>query len=132
MNLIFYLGYGMSECVSIYLALQMFKLIILIYQTLAVSLMPVPGMLDGRAKNIPGSIGMLIPGIEARVVREDGTLADINETGELYVRGGCVSPGYWRNEAATKMAFVDGWLRTGDHIRIDSDGVLLYVPVFLL
>lgn len=101
-------GYGMSEC------------------TLAVSLMPVPGMLDGRARNVPGSIGMLIPGIEARVVREDGTLADINETGELYVRGGCVSPGYWRNEAATKAAFVDGWLRTGDHIRIDSDGVLYF------
>ncbi|KIM54632.1 hypothetical protein SCLCIDRAFT_136462 [Scleroderma citrinum Foug A] len=101
-------GYGMSEC------------------TLAVSLMPVPGMLGGRARNVPGSIGMLIPGIEARVMREDGTLADINETGELYVRGGCVSPGYWRNEAATKAAFVDGWLRTGDHIRIDSDGVLYF------
>ncbi|KAL4073286.1 hypothetical protein V8B97DRAFT_1953731 [Scleroderma yunnanense] len=101
-------GYGMSEC------------------TLTVSLMPVPGMLDGRAKNVPGSVGMLIPGLEARVVREDGTLAGINETGELHVRGGCVSPGYWRNEAATKVAFVDGWLRTGDRMRIDSDGVLYF------
>ena len=82
------------------------------------------GMLGGRAKDVPGSIGMLVPGMEARVVREDGTIADVNEPGELHVRGSTVSPGYWKNEIATKTTFVDGWLRTGDRIRIDSDGVL--------
>lgn len=101
-------GYGMSEC------------------TLAISRKPVPGMLGGRAKDVPGSAGMLLPGMEARVVRDDGTLAAVNEAGELHVRGDCVSPGYWKDEAATKAAFVDGWLRTGDRIRIDADGVLYF------
>ncbi|KAI6006469.1 hypothetical protein EDC04DRAFT_2782273 [Pisolithus marmoratus] len=101
-------GYGMSEC------------------TLAISRKPVPGMLEGRAKDVPGSAGVLLPGMEARVVRDDGTLAAVNEAGELHVRGGCVSPGYFKNEAATKAAFVDGWLRTGDRMRIDADGVLYF------
>lgn len=87
-------------------------------------------MLNGRIKSVSGSIGMLVSGMEGRVVREGGTLADVNEPGELHVRGSSISPGYWRNEAATKAAYVDGWLRTGDRIRIDSDGVLLYVFVY--
>ncbi|KAG6336875.1 hypothetical protein ID866_2201 [Astraeus odoratus] len=101
-------GYGMSEC------------------ALTVSLHPLPGMLDGRAKVVPGSVGMLIPGMEARIVREDGTLAAVNEVGELHVKGGCVSPGYWKDETSTNAAFVDGWLRTGDRMRIDADGVLYF------
>lgn len=101
-------GYGMSEC------------------TLAISRKPVPGILGGRAKDVPGSAGLLLPGMEARIVRDDGTLADINEAGELHVRGDCISPGYWKDEAATKAAFEDGWLRTGDRIRIDADGVLYF------
>ncbi|KAI6098229.1 hypothetical protein F5141DRAFT_1190829 [Pisolithus sp. B1] len=101
-------GYGMSEC------------------TLSISRKPIPGILGGRAKDVPGSAGLLLPGMEARVMRDDGTLADINEAGELHVRGGCVSPGYWKDEAATKAAFEDGWLRTGDRIRIDANGVLYF------
>jgi len=125
MSLISGLGYGMSETVSnAFEAMQISKTNHYNCQTLAVSLMPVSGMLDGRIKNDPGSIGVLVSGIDARVVREDGTLAGINEPGELHVRGNSVSPGYWRNEAATKAAFLDGWLCTGDRIRIDSDGVL--------
>lgn len=62
--------------------------------------------------------------MEARIMREDGTLAAVNEVGELQVRGDSVSPGYWKNEGATKAAFVDGWLRTGDRMRIDANGLL--------
>ena len=35
-----------------------------------------------------------------------------------------VAMGYYGNEQATKETFVDGWLRTGDHMRIDKDGIL--------
>jgi len=101
-------GYGMSEC------------------TLSISFKPVPGMLEGRAKNVPGSVGMLLPGVEARVVREDGQLAAVNEPGELQVRSGSVALGYWKNQKATDETFKDGWLRTGDRIRIDADGVLYF------
>ncbi|KAF8553033.1 acetyl-CoA synthetase-like protein [Imleria badia] len=101
-------GYGMTEC------------------TLSISLRPVPGTLEGRAKNVPESVGILFPGVEARVVREDGLLAALNEPGELYVRSGSVALGYWKNQKATDETFKDGWLRTGDRMRIDADGVLYF------
>ncbi|KAF8125729.1 hypothetical protein EV363DRAFT_1350027 [Boletus edulis] len=101
-------GYGMSEC------------------TLSISMKPVPGMLEGRAKNVPGSVGILLPGVEARVVREDGQLAALNEPGELHVRSDSVALGYWKNKKATGETFKDGWLRTGDRMRIDADGVLYF------
>ena len=68
------------------------------------------------------SVGMLFPGVEAHVLREDGSEADVNEVGELYVRSECVAFGYWNDEKATREAFVDGWLRTGDLVRVDQDG----------
>lgn len=87
-------------------------------------MVPVPGMLGGRAKCVTGSVGILLPGVEARVVREDGQLVGVNEPGELHIRAGCVALGYWQNPEATEDAFKGGWLRTGDRVRIDADGVL--------
>jgi long-subunit acyl-CoA synthetase (AMP-forming) len=87
-------------------------------------LLPIPEALQGRAKNVPGSVGILLAGIEARVVREDGRLAALNEPGELYIRSGGVALGYWKNQEATNGTFKDGWLRTGDRMRIDADGVV--------
>ncbi|KAG2123812.1 hypothetical protein DEU56DRAFT_983721 [Suillus clintonianus] len=101
-------GYGLSEF------------------TMAIAMKPIPGMLDGRAKNKPGSAGILVPGVEARIVRPDGSLAGPNEPGELLVRGGCVALGYKGNDKATRETFVDGWVRTGDQMRIDEDEVLFF------
>lgn len=101
-------GYGLSEF------------------TVIVSLKPIPGMLNGCAKNKPGSIGILFPGVEARIIRPDGSLASPNEAGELLVRGGAAALGYKEDDEATRKTFVDGWVRTGDRIRIDADGVLFF------
>jgi long-subunit acyl-CoA synthetase (AMP-forming) len=69
------------------------------------------------------SVGMLFPGVEAHVLKEDGSEADVNEAGELYVRSECVALGYWNDEKATQQAFIDdGWLRTGDLVRVDQNG----------
>lgn len=81
---------------------------------------PLSGMLGGKLQFIPGSAGVLAAGMEARIVREDGTEADFNEAGELWLRGSNVSMGYWNNTKATTETFVDGWLRTGDQFRIDD------------
>lgn len=81
--------------------------------------------LDGRVKPVPGSCGVLVPGMEGKIVRDDGTEADVNEPGELWVRGGNIALGYWGNDQATKECFVEGgWLRTGDKLRVDADGLL--------
>lgn len=81
---------------------------------------PFSGTLGGKLQRIPGSSGVLSAGMEARIVREDGSEADFNEPGELWLRGNNVSMGYWNNTKATAETFVDGWLRTGDQFRIDE------------
>ncbi|KAG2086544.1 uncharacterized protein F5147DRAFT_77135 [Suillus discolor] len=93
---------------------------------ISVAMKPLPGMLDGRAKNKPGSAGILLSGVQARILRPDGSLAGPNEAGELYVRGAAMVLGYKGNIKATRETFVDGWLRTGDQMRIDEDGVLFF------
>ncbi|KAG1769120.1 hypothetical protein EV702DRAFT_705790 [Suillus placidus] len=102
-------GYGLSEF------------------TMAVAMKPVHGMLNGHAKNKPGSVGILVPGVEARIVSPDGSLAGPNEAGEIHVRGPTTALGYKGNDKATRETFVDGWVRTGDQLRIDEDGVLFFV-----
>lgn len=71
-----------------------------------------------------GSVGRPISGIEIRVVDDGGRPLPPGEKGEVVARGGSVMLGYWRNEAATKAALVDGWLHTGDVGYLDEDGFL--------
>ena len=88
---------------------------------------PLTGMLGGKLQRIPGCAGVLSAGMEGRIVRDDGTEADFNEIGELWLRGNNVSLGYWNNPKATSETFVDGWLRTGDKFRIDEKENFWYV-----
>ena len=81
---------------------------------------PLTGMLSGKLQRIPGCVGVLSAGMEGRIVRDDGTEADFNEAGELWLRGKGVTLGYWNNPKATAETFVDGWLRTGDRFKIDE------------
>ncbi len=61
----------------------------------------------------PGSIGVLLPGIEARLA----------EDGELQVRTPCIFKGYYRDEEATRSVMSeDGWFSTGDIAEVDGDG----------
>jgi acyl-CoA synthetase (AMP-forming)/AMP-acid ligase II len=66
--------------------------------------------------------------MEARILREDGSEASINEPGELFLRGGNVALGYRKNRMANEELFIDGWLRTGDRFRVDEEGNFLSVP----
>lgn len=70
---------------------------------------------------VPGGAGRLVPGVIARVVKYDGTLAGFNEPGELQVKVPSVALGYLNNDEATKETFVNGWLRTGDEVIIRED-----------
>ncbi|HCD28832.1 MAG TPA: AMP-dependent synthetase, partial [Gammaproteobacteria bacterium] len=49
------------------------------------------------------------------------------EPGELWVRGGHVIRGYLNRAEATAETIIDGWLRTGDMARIDSDDFIYIV-----
>ena len=81
---------------------------------------------------MPGSTGVLVPGVEARIMRDDGTDANVNEPGELWLRGDNVALGYWDNEKASKETFVDGWVHTGDIFYVDAGGNFWFVsPTFI-
>jgi acyl-CoA synthetase (AMP-forming)/AMP-acid ligase II len=72
--------------------------------------------------------GTPLPHYEVDVVRP-GTRerVPIGEQGELRARGPMVMTGYWREPEATSAAIEDGWLRTGDLARIDTDGYVSIV-----
>ena len=53
--------------------------------------------------------------------------ARVGEPGEVLVSGPNVTPGYWRDEAATERAFTGEWLHTGDLAAVDDDGYLTIV-----
>ncbi|PPQ65777.1 hypothetical protein CVT24_011994 [Panaeolus cyanescens] len=67
-----------------------------------------------------GSAGELTPGITARVVKPDGSLANEGEQGELVVKGPSMALGYYKNPQATAESFIDGWVRTGDEVIIKN------------
>jgi len=70
----------------------------------------------------PGSIGIPIPGLEARIVDDGERDLARGEIGELIVRGPNVMEGYYKDAAATALVLRNGWLHTGDLALIDSDG----------
>ena len=76
-----------------------------------------------RGKRKAGSIGVPLPGLEARIV-EPVTHQDVEpgQVGELWLKSRSITPGYWRKPKETEETFHDGWFRTGDMGRIDDDG----------
>ena len=76
-----------------------------------------------RGKRKPGSIGYPLPDLEVRLVDPDSG-ADVapGQTGEIWLRGPAVTPGYWRKPEETAKTFEQGWFRTGDLGNIDKDG----------
>lgn len=70
-----------------------------------------------------GSVGKPQLLCRARIVDETGRDVAEGEVGDLLFGGPGVTPGYWRNEEATRAAFTaDGWLRSGDLARRDAQG----------
>ncbi|MGE0502031.1 MAG: class I adenylate-forming enzyme family protein [Rhizobiaceae bacterium] len=76
---------------------------------------------EGRVKR-PKSIGRILPGVELRMVKEDGTDAAPGEVGEICMRGANVMLGYYKMPDDTAAALADGWLHTGDLGMFDDGG----------
>ncbi len=75
------------------------------------------------------SVGRVTPGVEVRLVGDDGRDVPPGEAGEIWVRSGLpgqyiIFRAYFRKEEATQAAFESGWFKTGDIGRFDAEGFL--------
>ena len=72
----------------------------------------------------PGSIGIPIPGVEAKIVDETGREVSRETVGELILKGDNIMKGYYKDEEMTAQVIRDGWLYTSDLGRMDMEGYL--------
>jgi acyl-CoA synthetase (AMP-forming)/AMP-acid ligase II len=88
-------GYGMTESASLMTVLP-----------------------DQDAVDHADSVGYSVPSVDLGVV----PFGDEAGVGELVVRGANITAGYWNRPEATSATIVDGWLHTGDVVRVDDAG----------
>lgn len=75
----------------------------------------------------PYSVGLPVPILDVKVVDEKGAEVSPGTVGELWIKGPNVVKGYWNKPEATAQTFSDGWLHTGDLVRIDEEGFIYIV-----
>ncbi|MDT7875544.1 MAG: class I adenylate-forming enzyme family protein [Sulfolobaceae archaeon] len=74
------------------------------------------------------SIGKPLPEVEIKIVKDDGKEAKPGEVGELWVKAPWLMLGY-KDVNETRKAFQDGWLKTGDLVTTDENGLLYFKGV---
>ncbi|OBF82560.1 acyl-CoA dehydrogenase [Mycobacterium sp. 852002-51163_SCH5372311] len=90
-------GYGMTETASLMTALP-----------------------DEDAVEHADSVGYAVPSVDLGVIPLDDGSGEL--VGELVTRGANVTAGYWNRPEATSATIIDGWLHTGDVVRVDDAG----------
>ncbi|MEP6800271.1 MAG: AMP-binding protein, partial [Lapillicoccus sp.] len=89
---------------------------------------PITCVLDGDdALRKLGSVGQVIPTVQAQVVDAFGVPVAQGEVGEIVYRGPTLMKGYWNAPEATAEAFEGGWFHSGDLVRQDEEGFVWVV-----
>ena len=73
-----------------------------------------------------GSVGPLAPGFELSIRDDDGNELSTGTDGRLWIKSPCNTVGYWNRPDATAETICDGWLDTGDVMKVDDDGYLWF------
>jgi long-chain acyl-CoA synthetase len=120
-------GLGMEEVkIAITAAAPINPDLVRFFHTIGVPLYEIYGMSENTGPataTLPGamkfgSVGKALPGVEVKTL----------EDGELVMRGGIVTKGYYKMDEATRETFdPEGWLHSGDLARIDEDGFVWIV-----
>ena len=73
----------------------------------------------------PGSVGKPVPGVQVRVIDDEGKPLPVGQEGEVLLKGPMIMKGYYKMPQETAAALMpDGFFRTGDLGKVDSDGYL--------
>jgi long-chain acyl-CoA synthetase len=88
---------------------------------------PATMMPAGQTRDHADSVGVVLPAADIRVMDDAGRELPAGETGELWIAGPMIVPGYWNNPEATAASFTAGYWHSGDLGSIDGAG---YVRIF--
>jgi O-succinylbenzoic acid--CoA ligase len=88
---------------------------------------PVTMMPAGLTREHADSVGVALPAADIRVMDDAGREVAAGESGELWIGGPMVVPGYWRNAEATAASFTAGYWHSGDIGSVDAQG---FVRIF--
>jgi O-succinylbenzoic acid--CoA ligase len=88
---------------------------------------PTTMMPAGLTRAHADSVGVALPAADIRVMDDDGREVAPGDTGELWIGGPMVVPGYWANAQATAASFTAGYWHSGDLGSVDAQG---FVRVF--
>lgn len=82
-----------------------------------------------QGDNRPGTIGLPLPGVDVRVVdvHDPTRIMPQGEIGEMWLRSPQVMQGYHNRPQETEIVLRDGWLATGDIVKMDGDGYFTIV-----
>lgn len=78
-------------------------------------------------RDFPDCIGRPVPGVEIRIVDDEGQEVARGEAGELLIRSDAAMDGYLAQPEETRATLVDGWFRTGDLARVSPEGFVSIV-----
>ena len=79
---------------------------------------------SGRIKL--GSVGQVVPSVSLSIQRDDGEQLAAGSEGRLWIRTPAATVGYWNDTAATEAALTNGWLDSGDVMRVDDEGYFYF------
>lgn len=88
---------------------------------------PTTMMPAGDTRDHADTVGVALPAAQIRVMDDDGRELPPGETGELWIAGPMVVPGYWANAEATAASFTAGFWHSGDLGSVDADGYVRIV-----
>jgi acyl-CoA synthetase (AMP-forming)/AMP-acid ligase II len=87
----------------------------------------IPYCLNRPGENRVGTIGKPFPGVNLRLIDNNGNPAGPEEEGEIQIQSDALMAGYWNDPEATAAAMDDGWFCTGDLGRCDETGYYRFV-----
>jgi long-chain acyl-CoA synthetase len=74
-----------------------------------------------------GAMGLPLPNMDIKVCDDQGQEVALGDVGELWLQGPQITQGYWQNPDETKNSIIDGWLKTGDLVKMDERGFVYFV-----